>query len=176
MPFEAIPDDLVPLTAHMKELLNKATISQPLIICLDSVDQLVGSNVGNKMAWLPLKLPPYCKLIVSCTREIDNPVLSQDYDTLHKMFDNIENFLEVKPLGEELAYRVIKLWMESAGRDLNNYQWRVVANATATCSQPIYCKLVFAEICRWKSYSNPIATYLANSVMDSIFLLFEKVS
>ena len=91
------------------------------------------------------------------------------------MVDNRENFLEVQPLGEELAYRVIQLWMESAGRDLNNYQWRVVANATSTCSQPIYCKLVFAEICRWKSYSNPIDTYLANSVMDSIFLLFEKV-
>ena len=45
--------------------------------------------------------------------------------------------------------------MESAGRDLNNYQWRVVANAVAKCSLPIFCKLVFAEICRWKSYSKP---------------------
>lgn len=27
--------------------------------------------------------------------------------------------------------QVIKLWMEAAGRDLNNYQWRVVANAVA---------------------------------------------
>jgi hypothetical protein len=28
---------------------------------------------------------------------------------------------------------------------------------------------------RWKSYSKPQDTYLAHSVMDSIFLLFEKV-
>ena len=34
---------------------------------------------------------------------------------------------------------------------------------------------VFAEVCRWKSYSKPQDTYLAHSVMDSIFLLFEKV-
>ena len=175
VPFERIPDDLVPLTAHMKELLNKASISQPLIICLDSVEQLVGSNIGNKMSWLPLKLPPYCKFIVSCTRELDNPTLSQDYEILHKMVENPDNFLEVKPLGEELSYRVIQLWMESAGRDLNNYQWRVVANAISKCSLPIFCKLVFAEICRWKSYSNPMETFLAHSVMDSIFLLFEKV-
>lgn len=68
LPFEDIPDDLVPLTAHMKELLNQATESQPLMICLDSVDQLVGSQDGNKMSWMPTKLPPHCKIIVSCTR------------------------------------------------------------------------------------------------------------
>jgi len=41
LPFEEIPDDLVPLTAHMKEMLNHATSKKPLLICLDSVDQLV---------------------------------------------------------------------------------------------------------------------------------------
>ena len=41
LPFEDIPDDLVPLTAHMKEMLNHATQEQPLLISLDSVDQLV---------------------------------------------------------------------------------------------------------------------------------------
>ena len=127
------------------------------------------------MSWLPLKLPPFCKIVVSCTREAENRALCQDYDMLIKMVDNRNNFLEVKPLGEELAYKVMKLWMESAGRDLNNYQWRVVANAIAKCSLPIFCKLVFAEICRWKSYSKPQDTYLAHNVMDSIFLLFGKV-
>lgn len=38
------------------------------------------------------------------------------------MIEDEENFLEVKALGEDLAWRVIKLWMQSAGRDLNNYQ------------------------------------------------------
>jgi len=41
LPFEDIPDDLVPLTAHMKEMLNQASADQPLLISLDSVDQLV---------------------------------------------------------------------------------------------------------------------------------------
>ena len=40
------------------------------------------------------------------------------------MIEDEENFLEVKALGEDLAWRVIKLWMQSAGRDLNNYQVR----------------------------------------------------
>jgi hypothetical protein len=45
-----------------------------------------------------------------------------DYELLTKMIEDVENFLEVKALGEDLAWTVIKLWMQSAGRDLNNYQ------------------------------------------------------
>ena len=175
LPFEDIPDDIVPLTAHMKEILTRATEAQPLLIFLDSVDQLVGSQDANKMSWLPTKLPPFCKIVVSCTREEDNPLLCQGYEDLTKIVFDPNNFLEVKALGEDLAYEVIKLWMKKAGRDLNNYQWRVVANAVSRCSLPIFCKLVFAEICRWHSYSKPQETYLEHNVMDSIFLLYEKV-
>ena len=42
----------------------------------------------------------------------------------------------------------MKLWMRSAGRTLNNYQWRVVANAMDSCTLPIFSKLVFQEVCR----------------------------
>ena len=175
LPFEDIPDDLVPLTAHLKELLNYATSEVPLVICLDSVDQLMGSQDGNKMSWLPTRLPNHCKIIVSCTKEDSNPALCEDYNILKKVIINNENFLEVESLGKDLSWKVIKLWMDSSGRDLNNFQWRVVANALSQCSLPIFCKLVFAEICRWKSYTKPQDTYLAHSVMDSIFLLFEKV-
>ena len=173
--FDKIPDDVVPLTAYFKDLLNYASFRRPLLICLDSVDQLVGSTDGNRMQWLPLSLPPYCKIVVSCTREENNPTLCKEYEVLSKMVDDPDNFLEVKALGSVLAYNVMKSWMQHAGRDLNNYQWRVVANAVESCSLPIFCKLVFAEICRWKSYSNPHDCYLAHGVMDSIFLLFEKV-
>ena len=141
--FDDIPDDIVPLTAHFKSILTKATKEQPLVVYMDSLDQLVGAQDSNKMSWLPTKLPPHCKIVVSVTREQDNEALSQDYHLLTQMIDDKENFLEVKSLGEELSWNIIKLWMESAGRDLNNYQWRVVANAVSQCSLPIFCKLVF---------------------------------
>ncbi len=50
-----------------------------------------------------------------------------------------------------------------------------VLNALKEAFKKHFFQLVFAEICRWKSYSRPQDTYLAHSVMDSIFLLFEKV-
>ncbi len=46
----------------------------------------VGSQDSNKMSWLPTKLPPHCKIIVSCTKEDNNPALSQgDHDNLMMM-------------------------------------------------------------------------------------------
>lgn len=62
MSFEDIPDDLVPLTAHFKHLLTLATISQPILLFLDSVDQLTGIQ-GNKLSWLPTRLPSNCKVL-----------------------------------------------------------------------------------------------------------------
>ena len=60
LPFEDIPDDTVrphkkvnrnvfstqvPVTAYLKELLQLATAKRPLLIFLDSVDELTGSQV-----------------------------------------------------------------------------------------------------------------------------------
>ncbi|KDQ84119.1 Leucine-rich repeat and WD repeat-containing protein [Zootermopsis nevadensis] len=175
LPFEDIPVDLVPLTAYFKHLLTYANQQQPIFLFLDSVDQLTGAQDANKVSWLPLRLPPYCKLLVSCAAEADNPEVSQDYHLLRRMIDNEELFLEVTDLGEDLAMQIIRMWMQTACRDLTNYQWRLVCNAVGQCSLPIFVKLVFAEICRWRSYTKPQDTYLASTVMDSIMLLFERV-
>lgn len=62
LPFENIPDDLVPLTAHFKQLLTYASANQPLTLYLDSVDQLTGCQDSNNVSWIPTRLPPYCKV------------------------------------------------------------------------------------------------------------------
>jgi len=175
LPFEDIPEDTVPVTAFLKELLKLASKERPLLIFLDSVDELTGSSDNNKMSWLPLKIPEHCKIVVSCTYEEGNPALMQDLIFLRQMFEDDNQFLEVTALGSELSWRVMQLWMKSAGRSLNNFQWRVVANALDSCSLPIFCKLVFQEVCRWKSYSSPEKTVLMTNVQDSVFQLFQRV-
>lgn len=62
LPFEDIPDDLVPLTAHFKHLLTQASKEQPLLVFLDSVDQMTGAQDSNNVSWLPTRLPPNCKV------------------------------------------------------------------------------------------------------------------
>lgn len=102
-------------------------------------------------------------------------MVSQEYHLLRRMIDKEENFIEVTALGEELAMNVIKKWMATACRDLTNYQWRLVSNAITKCSLPIFVKLVFAEICRWRSFTKPQDSHLASTVMDSIMMLFERI-
>ena len=65
--------------------------------------------------------------------------------------------------------------MSKKNRKLGNYQKRIVLNALEHCSLPLFCKLIFAEVSRWRSFSNPSETYLANNVTDCINLLFQKV-
>lgn len=111
LPFEGIPDDLVPLTAHFKHLLTMSTKEQPLLLFLDSVDQLTGTQDANKVSWIPTRLPPFCKIIVSCAQEESNPEVSKEYHILRRMIDVEEQFIEVKALGEDLAMRVIKYFL-----------------------------------------------------------------
>ena len=118
IPFDTIPDDLVPLTAHFKQLLTYASKNQPLCLFLDSVDQLTGTQDSSKVSWLPTRLPPYCKIIVSCANEEANPEVSQEYHLLKRMIDSPDNFIEITALGDDLAMNVIKMWMEKACRDL----------------------------------------------------------
>ena len=175
LPFEDIPDDTVPVTAFLKELLNLASADRPLLIFFDSVDELTGSQDTNKLSWLPLKLPPHCKMVVSVTCEQGKADTLETLKCLKSMIEDDDQFMEVCALGKELAWTTTKQWMKDAGRDLNNYQWRVVANAYDHCTLPIFCKLVFLEVCRWKSYFDPELTVLRFNVMDSVFQLFERV-
>jgi len=66
LPFDDIPDDLVPLTAHFKCLLTYATLEQPLVLFLDSVDQLTGTQDTNNVTWLPTRLINNCKVCIMC--------------------------------------------------------------------------------------------------------------
>ena len=59
---------------------------------------------------------------MSCTYEDGNPVLMEDLKFLRQLIEDDNQFLEVTALGSKLAWRVMKLWMTSAGRTLNNYQ------------------------------------------------------
>ena len=102
--------------------------------------------------------------MITCTWEESHPVLSQNLAFLRNMVVDEGQFLEVTAMGRTLAWRVMKLWMKSAGRTLNNYQWRVVANAMDFCTLPIFSKLALQEVCRWKSYTAPEKTVLMTNV------------
>ncbi|KAH3785450.1 hypothetical protein DPMN_163540 [Dreissena polymorpha] len=50
-------------------LLKQGTAECPLVVILDSLDQLDTSHNGRSLTWLPASLPPHCKVIVSSLPE-----------------------------------------------------------------------------------------------------------
>ena len=45
--------------------------------------------------------------------------------------------------------------MKKSNRKIGNFQNRLILNALENCFLPLFCKLVVAEVSKWKSYSNP---------------------
>ncbi|KAG1670315.1 NACHT and WD repeat domain-containing protein 2 [Nymphon striatum] len=81
----------------------------------------------------------------------------------------------MKPLGVEVALEILKVWLSDAKRSLTYQQLEIVKGALYKCTLPVYVKLVFADICRWKSYSKPNETTLGSTIMDSIMRLFDRI-
>ena len=92
-----------------KELLNLASEDRPFLIFFDSIDELTGSQDKNNMAWLPLKLPPHCKFVVSVTCEDKKKDTLDNLKCLRAMIEDENQFLKVTELGRQLAWHVTKV-------------------------------------------------------------------
>ena len=171
LPMDQMPDDLIPLTFYFKQLLLNATYESPLIIYLDSVDQLDGPNEESiKLGWMTYELPDHVRMIISCVSE----GVCEEYDFLSRTLQKSDGqFLEVKTLSKVLAVDVIDLMLRSSSRALSSVQWKIVKATLDHCTLPIFVKLVFARVSAWKSYTK--ATLLSTTVMESIMSLFERV-
>ncbi|XP_060597437.1 NACHT and WD repeat domain-containing protein 2-like [Ruditapes philippinarum] len=170
IPDEYIPDELSPLVQHFKKLLTYASKEKPLVLILDSLDQLSGAHGAHQLAWLPTTLPPNVRLIVSTL-----PNYYGILDTLRNMTEIPENYIEVLPLGENLSATILKFWLKNANRTLTEEQRGLVNEAFTKCNLPLYVKLVFDEVCRWKSYTALQNISLALNIHDSIYKLFERI-
>ena len=140
---DEIPDDLSPLVQHFKQLLTNATSEKPLVVFLDSLDQLSGANGAHQLAWLPVHLPPNCKLVVSTL-----PDYYGILNKLQKMVPNDESFVQVTPLGENLGKQILESWLVNSNRQVQEDQWIIVQEALEKCNLPLFVKLVFDEISR----------------------------
>ncbi|CAL1545368.1 unnamed protein product [Lymnaea stagnalis] len=169
-PLDDIPNDLAPLQQYFKKLTNLASAEQPLVLFFDSLDQISGSDGAHNLTWMPVVLPPHVKVIIS--------VLPNYYgllDLLKTMIDNSDSFIEVLPLGENLSSTIIQAWLKNSNKSVTKDQWALVNEAITKCNLPLFVKLTFDEICRWRSYTKPSLTTLASTIHDCIMLLFERI-
>ncbi|CAH1790955.1 unnamed protein product [Owenia fusiformis] len=166
----AIPDDYSLLVSYFQELLNVATKENPLVLVLDSLDQLSSSHHAHGLSWLPKQLPVNVRVIISTLPEMYN-ILS----TIQKHIMDPQAYVEVTPLGQALSMDIINLWLEAANHKITEDQSKVLRDVFKKCSLPLYMKLVFDEVCKWKSYSPLDTLRLADSVQGIIHTLFDRL-
>ena len=98
-------------------LQQVATLEKPLVIILDSLDQLSSSNHAHRLNWLPWQLPPHVRLIVSVLKNEQ-----RIFGKLQEMTQSQANFMEVKPLGTNQSYSIIKQWLAKEKKTMTKMQ------------------------------------------------------
>ena len=120
---------------------QRATSDRPLVIILDSLDQLSKSHNAHDLTWLPKQLPPHVYLVVS--------TLQYEYDLLETLRANVgheRNFVEVVDLGAQLGVELVQEWLRMEKRAITEEQLTIVQHANNKCSLPIYTRLIFEEV------------------------------
>lgn len=169
---DEILEDYSQLVRHFHELLmsSEITAEKPLLLVIDSVDQLLPSYNAHLMNWLPKSLQPNVKVIIS--------VLPGYYDiipTLRRRLQDEECYIEVPSLTKETGHQILDAWFEACSRTLTDEQRELVMSAFEKCPQPLFLKLIFTEASQWTSYTDVSGVSLGASVKEAITLLFERI-
>ena len=168
---KSVPEDFDELKDYFIHQLSLATPEKPMIVLLDSLDQLSGEHNAYKMNWLPRKLPPNVRFIVSTYTEAAGLI-----GTLKLLFLST-SFVTVPVFSSELSSQVLKSWLQRENRTLTPEQISLVEAVFEECTLPLYVKLIYDQVKGWRSYT-PVSEYsLASTVqlsIDRLFYLLEK--
>ena len=176
MPYDDIPQEIVPLKTYFKQILHKASVVHPILIFFDALEIFFVDEHKNGGSWIPSPLPKYCKIIISFQQEEEDSVRAkEEQDFLNALSNGGENILHLEKFGADAADRVLHTWLQNKNKKLTNFQFRVLQNVFSVCSVPLFCKLAYIEAYKWRSYHEKEQTYLKNSVEKSIEFLFDKV-
>ena len=127
------------LAEILKKCLALATHERPVILFLDSLDQLSDTDNAKALYWLPRELPEHARIVVSSLPELESQ-LSHSY-------------LERLPvLPSQEAIQILNQWFISINRKLTNDQFELVINSFNKTCLPIYLKLAFEKSKHWHSY------------------------
>ena len=120
----------------------------PLIIVLDSLDQLSPEDGAFQLTWLPTRLPPWVKMVIST-------ISSDEYKCLENVKGLIPErfFVKIPRLPLDDAVLIVNGWLAANKRALTKDQRCILLDAFQECSLPIFLKVSFEEALKWKSYS-----------------------
>lgn len=164
-----VPTDFSDIVQYFHELLHRIPETRPLVLVLDSLDQLAPNNYAHKCGWIPMLTPRHVFIVVSTL-----PITYGILDTLRDKY-NDRNMIRVPSLEDSLCMDILQVWLQSEQRTLTVDQFNVAQSAFAHCSLPLYVRLVMEEVRGWHSYDKPSSNQLCLSVKEVIQSLFERL-
>lgn len=164
-----IPDSTRELASYFRTAICQATETSPLVILLDSLDQLSADDNGRKLEWLKPDgdLPKHVKIVLS----------SLEADTLYVLQKHLprENFVHVMKLlpgeGPDILNKMLKL----KGRRITEPQMKVVMDAFLQTPFPLYLSLAADVASKWRSYYTVQTDDISPTIKGMIVLLFERL-
>ena len=137
-----VPTDYRDLVTEMRKRMQLASADQPLILFLDSLDQLSSSQDARSLIWLPNELPEHVSVIAS-TRAEDTLKALRAKQALEKVLGG---------LSRQEGDALLTQWLESFHRTLQEPQrTQVLDRFTQSQGNPLYLRLAFEESRLWTS-------------------------
>lgn len=159
------------LQIFFKSLLVKApTANQPLLIVLDSLDQLSPNNNAHAVKWLPRQTGPYTYIILSMLPDI--------HDCLHnikQIFPDPTCYISVGELSQEVGLTILEEWLEFQGRRVTESQRNTIISAFLKCPQPLYLKIICEHVSHWPSYNDMEDVTLPTDVRCALSHFFSEL-
>ncbi|XP_066285694.1 NACHT domain- and WD repeat-containing protein 1-like [Branchiostoma lanceolatum] len=170
-PPERVLNNFAEIVQYLSTLLDKVSEKdRPLLILLDSLDQLSSVDRAYSLTWLPKSLPPNVHIVVS--------TLPDEFDLLKTMKRTIRSdnsYIQVPTLSEQVGGEILDTWLAQVQRCLTDKQREVILSAFSHCRQPLFLKVAFDEARRWKSYTPESELRVAQSARAAINLLYERL-
>jgi NACHT domain- and WD repeat-containing protein len=138
------------LASAFRDCLKAATLERPLVVFVDALDQLPGSDDARSLSWLPLdELPDAVRLVVSVSS--DSPAL---YEALRTRLDD-NQVARLDPMPPEEADRLLNLWLEDVHRQLEPVQRESLLDGFRSSGLPLYLRFAFEQGKLWRSFDEP---------------------
>ncbi|CAH1266020.1 NWD1 [Branchiostoma lanceolatum] len=170
-PAERVLNNFAEIVQYLSTLLDKVSEKdRPLLILLDSLDQLSSVDRAYSLTWLPKSLPPNVHIVVS--------TLPDEFDllkTLKRTIRSDKSYIQVPTLSEQVGGEILDTWLAQVQRCLTDKQREVILSAFSHCRQPLFLKLAFDEARGWKSYTPESELRVAQSARAAINLLYERL-
>eukprot|EP00741_Cyanophora_paradoxa_P003673 tig00000093_g3570.t1 len=146
------------VAAAFEPALAWGTPQRPLYILIDAVDQLSDAGNGRKLGWLPTRLPPHTRLVLSVIPgEAGGGAFEsfQDFVGAGGPASGARSIVHVPAFDRATAEGALDAWYQEAKRTLRPAQRAEVLRAFAGCPTPLYLRMCWEEAMEWRSWEPP---------------------